>query len=433
MKITVVGAGAAGLMAAYILSQQGHEIIILEAQGHLGGRIHTIDILGFNTRVETGAEFIHGNLPVTTELLKQAKIKYTKEGGDFWNANSGKLVHGFEGMSNWHELEEALTKVEADMSIDHFLGTYLGTKEQVGLKAFVKSYVQGYDAADTSRMSTIAFRDELMNDDEEHQYRIDGGYQSLIDYLAKKCGEKGCEILTSSIVSDIKWNRGKAEVITNKKETYISEKVIITIPAGVLQANEGEGIIRFYPGIPGKKKEIQTIGYGNAMKIFLQFKREFWKQDDYVKRYGKKIKELGFIVSGASVPVWWTQYPNECGMLTGWLGGVNTAKFELSKESEILDSAIESVAHIFGASKQEIETELKTSKIVDWAKKSFTRGAYTYPTVESNKIGEVLFLPVENTLYFSGEAFYNGPSKGTVEAALASGKKTAELILQESN
>jgi monoamine oxidase len=43
----------------------------------------------------------------------------------------------------------------------------------------------------------------------------------------------------------------------------------------------------------------------------------------------------------------------------------------------------------------------------------------------------VLNTPVEHTVYFAGEALYNGASPGTVEAALSTGKSVAERILSE--
>jgi monoamine oxidase len=74
--ILVIGAGAAGLMAAYKLSQQGKKVIVLEARNRTGGRIHTINQESFFQHAELGAEFIHGDLPVTLNLLKEAGIKY---------------------------------------------------------------------------------------------------------------------------------------------------------------------------------------------------------------------------------------------------------------------------------------------------------------------------------------------------------------------
>ena len=72
-SIVIVGAGAAGLIAANKLSAT-FNITVLEARDRIGGRINTLTIQ--DQIIEGGAEFIHGNLPVTLQLLKDAQINY---------------------------------------------------------------------------------------------------------------------------------------------------------------------------------------------------------------------------------------------------------------------------------------------------------------------------------------------------------------------
>src|SRR6185312_2755571 len=187
--------------------------------------------------VEAGAEFIHGRLPVTIELLEDAGVKYSEGQGSFWNANGGNLSRGYGAMRDWGTLEQALSELKEDMPIDTFLDTYLADEKYAELKNFVRGFAQGYDAADTSRASILAFRNELFEEEESPQYDIEGGYGKIIDYLANECKKAGCEIHTSTIAKEIKWSTSSAEVITDKA-SFVSEKVIVTIPAGILQLKE---------------------------------------------------------------------------------------------------------------------------------------------------------------------------------------------------
>jgi monoamine oxidase len=70
-KIIIAGGGVAGLFAARELSKYEYDVTLLEAADRLGGRIHTIRNSLFAQPVEKGVEFVHGNLPLTIQLLKK--------------------------------------------------------------------------------------------------------------------------------------------------------------------------------------------------------------------------------------------------------------------------------------------------------------------------------------------------------------------------
>ncbi|HWU22128.1 MAG TPA: NAD(P)/FAD-dependent oxidoreductase [Nocardioides sp.] len=70
MKVAVVGGGPAGCAAAYTLRKQGHEVILFEAQDHVGGRTSQVKRDGFN--IGSGALFLMGGIyPRTNALLKE--------------------------------------------------------------------------------------------------------------------------------------------------------------------------------------------------------------------------------------------------------------------------------------------------------------------------------------------------------------------------
>src|SRR5262245_57495659 len=70
--VVVIGAGAAGLAAAWELSRAGRRVLLLEARPRVGGRCWTHRMSGLDVPVELGAEFLHGEAKATHALLRRA-------------------------------------------------------------------------------------------------------------------------------------------------------------------------------------------------------------------------------------------------------------------------------------------------------------------------------------------------------------------------
>jgi monoamine oxidase len=87
------------------------------------------------------------------------------------------------------------------------------------------------------------------------------------------------------------------------------------------------------------------------------------------------------------------------------------------------------LAYIFGVENDLIRKELVAHYITNWTADKFSRGAYSYSTLDTNWAKDVLLKPVDQTLYFAGEALYKGSETGTVEGALASGIEAAREII----
>ena len=115
-------------------------------------------------------------------------------------------------------------------------------------------------------------------------------------------------------------------------------------------------------------------------------------------------------------------------MITGWLAGPSAVEVA-GNQSILQQMALESLAYFGGCSVDELSEGITASHIADWISDPFSRGAYAYATVGSKDIIQFVTQPVSDTLYFAGEALYHGPAMGTVEAALQSGSRAAQLIL----
>src|SRR6478672_6165337 len=110
--VIIIGAGASGLIAAYELSLTGRKVAVIEARARLGGRIHTIANKKFSVPVESGAEFIHGNLKLTKTLLKQAGISFSEVKGELWQKKSGKLSRQEDFIEDYNDLEKKFKQLK---------------------------------------------------------------------------------------------------------------------------------------------------------------------------------------------------------------------------------------------------------------------------------------------------------------------------------
>jgi monoamine oxidase len=417
--ILVIGAGAAGLMAALELAMAGRKTAILEARDRIGGRIYTVDDPRFTMPVELGAEFVHGKLELTNMLLQKAGIKQTGVSGDVWRHENGGFSQS-DFIEDYSVLQKKFKELKEDMPVSVFLERHLQGDEYEELRDSLEKYVAGYYAAEPSRASTFALRDELQQGNDE-QFRVEGGYGKLLQYFSRELEEKQCTVFLSSPVSEIRWQRGRVEAVCGSR-IFQASKTIITVPLGVLQEEK----IGFSPALPVQMAAFKKLGYGPAIKIILQFKMPFWKQKEFTGE--KKLASVGFLFSDEPVPTWWTQHPSNAAVLTGWLGGPYADRLKHTSTEELLHLSLASLATIFGLEKSGVERLLTASRISDWLLDPYACGAYSYETVGGSQTREELRQPIENTLYFAGEGLHSGTEIGTVEAALLNGRETAVRV-----
>ena len=418
--IIVIGGGATGLMAALELALTGKKVAIIEAKDRIGGRIHSLSKQDSEAPIELGAEFVHGDLELTQLLLKKAGAKTYKLNGDIWRKEGNKL-HNSDFVEDYSLLNKKLKELQHDISVQQFFEQYLNEEKHNDLRKSLKNYVEGYYAADLSLASTFALREELQNSS-DRQYRIEGGYQTLLNYFNKVLLDKGCSIFLSSPVKQIRWSNNKV-AIEAARNTYIGRKCVVTVSLGVLRS---EGLL-FSPALPDKIDAAKALGFGPVIKIVLHWKSTFWKEKSFTQ--GKDLSSMGFLFSEEDVPTWWTTYPKEDPMLTGWLGGPNAERLKDAKEEELIERSLQSLSTIFGVTISFLRENLISQYMFNWTKDPYTLGAYSFDTLNSKEHKQILKQPVGNTIFFAGEGLHEGPEIGTVEAALISGRETAHQVI----
>lgn len=417
--ILIIGAGAAGLMAAYELSGAGLPVVVLEAMDRPGGRIHTIHGEGFTTPVEGGAEFVHGSLPITLGLLKEAEISYSVVEGNMRRVRKGQWIEEDLFSGDWEELLQRMEELKEDMPIETFLATYFSDEKYALLRSSIRGFAEGYDLVDLRRASTKALYKEWQEEGQA-EFRLDGGYDQLVNYLVERCLAQGCVIRYSVPVSRINWRSGNVEVICIDGQHFTGHKIIVTASLGILQLEPGQtGALQFTPELPAYRQAAQAMGYGEIIKVLMEFRTPFWAD---------KEDSIGFILSDEPVPTWWTQSSKNSHLLTAWVPAQSMRNFRALNDLQQLEACLHSLSVIFSIEAALLKSLLVAFKVCDWTKNPYVRGGYSYETVGADLARARMKASVEDTIYFAGEALYEGTSLSTVEAALHSGQETALKI-----
>lgn len=411
-----MGAGAAGLMAACELSRK-YNVMILEARPVPGGRIRTFYSPATPAHIEEGAEFVHGNLPLTMALLQRAGLASSPVEGGIFHVKDGEWKPSEEMIEGWDELMDRMRGEDPSSTMLSFLQKHYASPQHAALRSHITRFAEGFDLADISRVSIKSLLDEWQHEMDDN-FRIDKGYMSLVRFLEQECMKAGCTILYDTPVKLIEWEPSCVKAYRDPDTVFEAKKILVTVPLGLLQSHEAVDAIRFIPAIDNYLDAAQRMGFGSVIKFVFRFDRPFWRDHH---------SSAGFIISEETVPTWWTQNGNDT-VLTGWLGGPPADEWINASAEQLLSIALHSLSGIFQLTYAEIQAMLIESHVYNWAHDEWAGGGYCYTTPDSAEALNLFKSPPGDVVFFAGEAFYQGDSPGTVEAALVSGKEAADSM-----
>jgi monoamine oxidase len=127
--------------------------------------------------------------------------------------------------------------------------------------------------------------------------------------------------------------------------------------------------------------------------------------------------------------VWWTQHPNASHSITGWVGGLRSTALARLDENELARRACVTLAKIFSIDESRIRSMLLESYSHDWQEDPYALGAYSYVATGGLDASKQMSQSVDQTLFFAGEHTDITGHWGTVHAAVRSGLRATQQIL----
>lgn len=438
--VIVLGAGAAGLAAAAELGRAGVSVTILEARDRIGGRMFTQRDPVCDAPIECGAEFIHGLPPEIWEPLQARNVRITEVNGDLWCFRKARLC----SCDFFSEVDDILRKMDTNAPDESFLSflkrCYIGKggpKEQEASERAL-AYVTGFNAADPDRVGVHWLVKGMKAEEQiegDRAFRSANGYQDLLDIFCEELAQVGVHTQTQTVVESVRWTAGRVEVSADgvsEPRKFEAACVLVTIPLGVLKAEpDDEGAIQFTPALPQTKLDaLKKLEMGKVIRVTLRFRNRFWDTISAPGAENKTLSGMSFLLSDDEwLPTWWTTMPEKLPIITGWAPFRCAERLSGKSHDFVVDRCLQTLSRLLNIGLEQITPLLDAAYFHDWQSDPFSRGAYSYGAVGAGGAQEALASPIDNTLFFAGEATDTTGHNGTVHGAIASGRRAAKDIL----
>jgi monoamine oxidase len=340
-KIVIIGAGMAGLVAGYELSQLGHDITILEAQTRAGGRVQTLRApFSDGLYAEAGAARIPENHNLTLKYVKLFGVPLEPM---YPSRLSAVRVAGDS---------------RREVSIDEFTD---------GLAEYFGPEFRG-----PTRFS-----------------KVKGGNDNLPKAFAQRLAAK---ISYGSPVVKIEQDAHSARVTfldKGKQQTMSADRILCALPFSVLRN------IELPAGFSERRLSIiKNLGYASVSRVYLQAKKRSWEE--------KGLN--GFALTSEAVEIWqptWNQ-PGPRGILMTYNRPGQAEQIAAMKESERINSTLTQLGQWFPGLSENFERGATKCWIEDeWARGAWSFvGPRDYETASSSA-GRIHFAGEHLSPWFS--------------------------------
>lgn len=246
----------------------------------------------------------------------------------------------------------------------------------------------------------------------QEEFRIAEGYNALLTSYSDKL-----PIRLNTRVRRICRNRNDIAVITDQ-ETYVTRRVVITVPVSLLQANQ---IIFEPPLSPSKNAAIAAFRTEAATKLLYRFTEPLWDED------------LAYMMHTGIAARWWTPgYPRPgAAVLCCFVTAQRATAIDAMTEEEALNVGLDELSLLLA--RNDLHEQCLAAKRVSWAQDPYALGGYAHIPPGAAAARPILAQPEGDQLFFAGEATAFETNPQTVHGAIESGWRAAREILTLSS
>ncbi|HEK9104033.1 FAD-dependent oxidoreductase [Bacillus pfraonensis] len=383
VDVVVIGAGASGLAATRTLLNCGKTVLTLEARDRIGGRAWT-DTSIFGIPFDLGCRYLHdGPVNPWVEYAKDNKFElypesehlhFLKAGGTPLSAEEiGDFEHRF---NNGIRLILDKGKVGKDISVSSILSTEDKWEKYVANMLGLWTF-----GIETNMLSTLDFYQATGHGQD---WFCRQGYGNVISHYGQNI-----PVRLNTPVKRIQWGDHGVTLKTDSG-TIKAKTIIITVSTGVLAS---ENII-FDPPLPSwKTRAIEELPMIKCNHIALKFEKDIFDlgsdqaillEDDY--RIG--------ITSNIS----------NTSMVLVWVGGKLASYLEEDRKERSIEFALSKIESLLGTKVLQDYTKGVTTS---WGQDPWSFGSYSMAKPGSHHYRKSLCLPIDQKLFFTGEACNN--------------------------
>ena len=362
-------------------------------------------------------------------LLRHAGMRTVEMLDDSWICiKHGELQRDDLDFLSAAKIFDDTLLLSKDESVERFLQRFAHDPARNADIELARAFVEGFDAADPAIASAKAIADEWRSGVDFSSTRPSGGYRQLFEYFARDCVAAGAELKLSTRVCGIEWSKGGVKIdisdALGAQQTLDARAAIVTLPVGVLRT-QGESAVGFAPGLPqGKRAALQFIEMGHAIRVGLWFRSAFWER----LGHGRYRDAAFFRCAHQHFNAYWTQLPTRSTLIVAWAGGPKAIAMDRIAHSERVQLALRGFGELF----DQVEltcNEFESAVMHDWDSDPYALGAYSYIAVGGESARAILAQPVDDKLFFAGEATSTDGQGGTVSGAFKTGTRAAREAL----